>query len=437
MIRPTKRHIVSHGVSLVLLLLLVIMAPEMRMLWLIVFGLIVAASCVDFFAILIIRAPALALQLPSRVYLGAKNAGSAHLRELPVWIDIQGSVSIDFEGAVKRATDLLWQSNNGEDITTTWPIEPWRRGAATVTSITLRYRTPLGLFERRKKVPTDGYQTNVVANLDAVQRLASQSSSVQSYLQGLKVIQHVGDGQAFDALRVFQPGHDSRAIDWSVSARMRELHVREFREERNHNLVIAYDTGRLMARAIQNTPRLDIAINASLHLAYAAFRLSDKVGIFGFDQEQRVWSAPTAGIETLSHLTREAQKLPYTLNVTDFKTGCTTLSAHLKRRSIIMLITDVEGRADANALLQAATILGRRHLLYIVLLGDQSAQSSLPQASVDAVPAALAEANLVRERAQTIRTLAARGIHTIDTTPDSIVKDLLQSYYDIKKRGLL
>ena len=67
---------------------------------------------------------------------------------------------------------------------------------------------------------------------------------------GLKAQLERGDGAEFHALREFQPGMDRRAIDWKQSARHGKLLAKEFRTERNHHMVLAIDTGRLMCEPL-------------------------------------------------------------------------------------------------------------------------------------------------------------------------------------------
>ena len=56
--------------------------------------------------------------------------------------------------------------------------------------------------------------------------------------------------QHSEALREYVPGFDSRYIDWKHSARHRKLVCKEFQIERNHPVIMAFDTGYLMLEPI-------------------------------------------------------------------------------------------------------------------------------------------------------------------------------------------
>ena len=71
---------------------------------------------------------------------------------------------------------------------------------------------------------------------------------------GSKVQRQQGDGSEFDALRDYAPGMDPRSIDWKHSARHRSLLSKEFQTERNHQIVLAFDTGQLMSEHLGAIP---------------------------------------------------------------------------------------------------------------------------------------------------------------------------------------
>ena len=88
------------------------------------------------------------------------------------------------------------------------------------------------------------------------------NSSSQEAIYGIKAQQQKGEGAEFEALREYVPGLDSRFIDWKHSARHRKLLCKEFRTERNHQVIMAFDTGYLMLEPVEGITRLDHAINA-------------------------------------------------------------------------------------------------------------------------------------------------------------------------------
>ena len=74
-------------------------------------------------------------------------------------------------------------------------------------------------------------------------------------LYGQKAQLQIGEGAEFEALAAYRQGMDRRAIDWKQSARHASLIAKEYRTERNNNIVMALDAGRVMSRALRRVSR--------------------------------------------------------------------------------------------------------------------------------------------------------------------------------------
>lgn len=437
MIRPTVISVFVHGVSLLALIAVLLFRPSWIYAWAWLIGVVWAIHLLDLFSLPSKRRVQASVAIEPRLSLSETDALHCLLSNSYRWRPVRGTLVAQADGGLLDTPSLRWHAPADSQSQLELPLQSWRRGDAQIARLELRCLSLLGFFERRWRLPCEGLRTHVYANFDAVQRAAAHNTTLQSYLQGLKVQRHIGDGQAFEALRQFQPGHDTRAIDWSATARMRSLHVREFREERNHNLILAFDTGRLMARDVEGLARLDHALNASLHLGYVALRMHDRVGVFGFDAQIRCWSAPRAGIETLPHIIEEAQALPYTLNVPDFRSAFIHLNQKLRRRSVVFLFTNVDGQLASRGLLDALAPLHKKHQVNVVAVDEAPSHTRYATLHADEIDTALAAATLTEQRQTALRELRSRGIRVIDAQPRTLAPQLLEVYHDIKRRGLV
>ena len=176
----------------------------------------------------------------------------------------------------------------------TFPYTPTRRGAATVDDLWLRWRGPLGLVWKQK-VFNLGLETPVLTDLQGVRDEAVRLFA-RDALFGAKTQLQVGEGSEFQALRDYQPGMDRRAIDWKQSARHAALLAKEFRTERNHNVIMALDCGRAACEPVGGMPRIDRFIHAGLLLAYACLRSGDRTGFFAFDSQPRLSTGAVSGV---------------------------------------------------------------------------------------------------------------------------------------------
>jgi len=124
------------------------------------------------------------------------------------------------------------------------------RGMAVLERIWTRWQGPLGLVWRQRIDPLD-QEIPVTSDTQMVRDTAAEIFTKDANI-GQKLQRLRGEGTEFDGLTEWLPGMDNRSIDWKHSARHGTLLSREFRTERNHNIVFAFDTGHLMAEEVEN-----------------------------------------------------------------------------------------------------------------------------------------------------------------------------------------
>ena len=158
------------------------------------------------------------------------------------------------------------------------------RGTAVLERIWTRWQGPLGLVWRQRIDPLQN-EIPVTSDTQMVRDTAAEIFTKDANI-GQKLQRLRGDGTEFDGLTEWLPGMDKRSIDWKHSARHGTLLSREFRTERNHNIVFAFDSGHLMAEEVENVEtgeamtKLDRALNAALLMAFVSLKIGDKVGMY-------------------------------------------------------------------------------------------------------------------------------------------------------------
>ena len=225
----------------------------------------------------------------------------------------------------------------------------------------MRWRGPLGLVELTRRVRVDR-TIDVLPNVRGMHSAALQFFA-QEAIYGIKTQQQTGEGAEFDALREYAPGLDSRFIDWKHSARHRKLLCKEFRTERNHQVIMAFDTGYLMLEPVDTITRLDHAINAGLMLAWVSLRGGDLVGTYGFDAAVRQYLGPIRGVSGFARIQRATAELDYHHQETNFTLGLAELNARLKRRALVILFTDFVDTVTAELLIEGMQRVANRHVV--------------------------------------------------------------------------
>ena len=316
-------------------------------------------------------------------------------------------------------------------------LAPVRRGDGEISRIWARWRGPFGLVwkqvsERPKK--SIAITPNVAAVKEEAIRLFARDAAF-----GLKAQLETGDGSEFHALRELTPGMDRRAIDWKQSARHGKLLAKEFRTERNHPVVFAIDTGRLMCEPLLGVPRIDRAINAALLMAYVSLKLGDRVGFFGFDVRPHLYSGAVSGAHAFPFLQRIVARLDYSAEETNYTLGLSQLGASLERRTLIVIFTDFADTTSAQLMLENLGRLMKRHLVLFVIFRDEELEAIARREPVDpeAVSRAVTAEALLKERDLVIAKLARMGAQIVDAPAAAVGPSLLSAYIDLKRRELL
>lgn len=103
-----------------------------------------------------------------------------------------------------------------------------------------------------------------------------------------------GRGMEFDESRPYQPGDDPRHMDWRVTARRGQAHIKRFREERERPLWLLVDQGPTMRFGTRVAFKSVIAARAAALLGWAAAEQGDRVGGLVFDEQRHFEQRPRA-----------------------------------------------------------------------------------------------------------------------------------------------
>jgi uncharacterized protein (DUF58 family) len=437
MTRPTRRAVLIFAGSVPLALVIAAIVPSWWVLSVDWAVLVLAGLAGD--AVLALRPGALGAQFatPERIFIGEAAAITARFpaarQRRPTRLDLLAEQRGDLEPAALRSVDL----EPDQEAILELPLIPLRRGKISVDRIWLRWEGPFGLVQIIHRVAIDR-TIDVVQNIRGVHGAALQFFAREAIF-GVRVQQERGDGTEFDCLKDHVPGLDTRFIDWKHSARHRKLVCKEFRVERNHPIILAFDTGHLMLEPIDGIPRLDHAINAGLLLAWIALEGGDLVGSYGFDAVTRHYLQPVRGMANFPRLLRSTAELSYHREETNFTRGIAELAIRLKRRALVVLFTDFVDTVTAELLVESMQRVAQKHVVIFVSLSDpflQATADAAPERFESVAEAVIAD-DFLRDRRVVFDRLERLGIHCLDLPRAALSVGLINRYLMVKQRGLL
>jgi uncharacterized protein (DUF58 family) len=312
-----------------------------------------------------------------------------------------------------------------------------RRGIARFDRLCVRWSGPLGLIWRQSSVALE----KALPILPDLRPVNDRGAAIinRYALEGMIAQLTRGEGSDFDALVEFRPGMDRRSIDWKQSGRHSKLLSKQYRTERNNQIVFAIDSGRQMSEPVAGLPRVDRCVSAALLTAWIALKLGDRVSINAFDSKPRLASGLVSGSAAFTEIERVAAEIDYSGDETNYTFALTTLAARLSRRSMIILFTEFTDPISAEFLVRAVRRLVETHLLLIVVLRDEELEAIAARDPDDAddVTRAITASSLLKERRVVITTLQHLGVHVIESDHDHVSEQLVAGYLDLKKRNLL
>ena len=316
-------------------------------------------------------------------------------------------------------------------------VEPRRRGAYTLGDHWVRYPSPLGFWQRQLRIPAED-SVRVYPDVHAIRAFELLARQDREYAF-VRATRRQGGESEFERLRDYTKDDEYRSIDWKATARRQKLIARQYQLEQNQNLFFMLDGGRLMTAETAGLSQFDHALNAMLMLAHVASRGGDRVGMLAFDETMRRFVPPASGPSATRRLIQSSYDLHPRLVEPDYDRAFEQVALRVRKRSLVVLFTQILDDNVAQVVLQRTRALLGRHLTLLVLFRDVEVEALLEAPSRTALDLYTrgAAAELVRWREAVIRELKSAGALVLDVRPKELTAALVNRYLEIKARHLL
>jgi uncharacterized protein (DUF58 family) len=175
----------------------------------------------------------------------------------------------------------------------------------------------------------------------------------------------LGAGTELAQVRPYQLGDDVRQIDWAVTARMREPHVRVHVAERTLTTWLLLDTSPSMTFGTADRRKADVAEGAAVAIGHIATRQGNRLGVLPFGGEERIPRRPRQGRSGLLslQLALRAERVPDGSGATSIGEALTRTGHLARQRGLVVIVSDFRGPRDwQKPLLQ---LLNRHHVIAI------------------------------------------------------------------------
>ncbi len=324
----------------------------------------------------------------------------------------------------------------GETAHFRYTLMPPRRGNYEFGDVNLRWSGVLGLIRKQASYALRG-EIKVYPNLLDIKRYELLTKRGHLTEMGLRRTRILGGGTEFERLRDYNRDDEYRKIDWKATARRNKPIVRVYETERSQNIMILLDAGRLMRAPVQRLSKLDFSVNAALMLTYVAGLRGDRVGMLTFADEAVNYLAPKAGKGQFQKMLSLLYAIEAQPVESSYGQAVAYLNSRHKKRSLVVVFTDISSGLGETALVSQVALLAPRHMPLVVTLSDSDVVALANHPITDSrtlYERALAEQAL-NSRELVMQSLRRRGVHTLDVSANRLTIEVINRYLEIKARG--
>jgi uncharacterized protein (DUF58 family) len=385
----------------------------------------------------------------SKLSLGALNRVTVRIHSRaprPVEILIRDEPPELFVGADKAIVKAAIAPR--ETVELSYEVRPLRRGDFAFGDLHARWAGPLRLVVKQARFPA-GEPVKVYPNLHEIRKYDLLARRDQLTEMGIKNVRLRGEGTEFESLRDYTPDDPYRVINWKATARRGKPISTEYEPERSQRVVMMLDVGRMMRSPIRaedsdsgeswNMAKVDFVINSVLLFSYVATLKGDQVGLLVFADQPIQFIPPGAGRTHFQKLLEAMYALESQPVEADYARALNYISLQQKKRTLVVLFTDLSGSRAADALLQQVPRLAPRHLPMVVTIRDPALDQEarqIPDQSDAVYRRAVAE-QMMDDRRLLLENLSRRGVLTLDVAAERLTMEVVNRYLEIKARVLV
>ncbi len=317
-------------------------------------------------------------------------------------------------------------------------LTPPKRGRFEFGQVAVRFLSRWNLVWCETRV-AEAVAVKVYPNMRRAREAELKALGARSLVSSHRKTSWRGEGREFESMRDYVRGDELRHISWTATARRGKLTTRQYQIERDQTILIAIDGGRLMTARIEQETKLDSAVHAALALMSAAARAGDNAGLLVFGRKIKSFLPPGRGRDHMDAALEALYAVEPEMVEPSYSRAFEFIAANSKRRSLVVLLTDLVDEEGSKELLTSLKLLRPRHLPLVVTIADRDLKAVVSNAPANArelfTQSVAEEIMYLREAA--LRRVESQGGLALDVTAAALAPALLEKYLQVKERGLL
>lgn len=325
-----------------------------------------------------------------------------------------------------------------------WNFVPRKRGKYLLERCHLEGQSPLGLWNIRRPSPISS-EIRVYPNL-LTERKHVAAMFLNRGTLGMHAQRQVGQGRDFEKLREYIPGDGYDEIHWKATAKRGKPVTKVFQIERTQEIYVIVDSSRLAARPVaspdspESTTTLERFITASLILGVAAERQGDLFGLVTFSDQADTFVRAKNGKAHYAHCRDALYTLESKLVSPDFEEMAAFLRTKLRRRALLVFLTELDDPVLAEQFIKSMDLLSRQHLILVNMMQSPKVKPLFEDAGIetmDDIYEQLGGHLRWQELRELDKKLRQRGVTFSTLENERMSAQLVTQYLNVKRRQLI
>ena len=311
------------------------------------------------------------------------------------------------------------------------------RGKYEIEQLYFRYSSRFGLWEKQLTIELVD-SVKVIPDLTETKHYLGNAQRFLLY-EGSKIRKQqrgVGD---FAQIRNYVVGDDPRMINWRQTAKLQEVMTNEYEPEHGKYVTILIDCGRMMGAELTKGNRLEKVLEAAITVTAAALQKGDYVSILAFSKEVKVFVPPAKGMAHLQTILQAIYNIEVDTAESNYAAVLTYLETMQKKRSLLLLFSDVRTFLHEESALAYLQRLRQRHLFLMIGIEDVAILKRINEEPVDiqsAMVKSIAQQQILIKKKRKIKW-EKQGLQMIEAREDKLAVAAVSHYIDIMNRNLI
>lgn len=311
------------------------------------------------------------------------------------------------------------------------------RGKYEIAKLYFRYSSLLGLWEKQTTVEIKD-SVKVIPDLTETKQYLENAQQFLKY-EGLKIRRQRSGVGDFSKIRSYVVGDDPRKINWRQTAKLQNVMTNEYEPEHGKYITILLDCGRMMGAELKKGNRLEKSLEAALTVTAAALQKGDYVSVLAFSKDVKVYVPPAKGMAHLQTILQAIYHLQVDAAESNYAAVLQYLELVQKKRSLLLLFSDVRTFLHEESALILLKRLRKRHLFFMIGIEDQTLIRRVnadPITVQAAMVKSIAQQQLIFKKREKSKW-EKQGLQMIEAREEKLAITAVSQYIDIMNQNLL